>query len=185
MSGYNRGEYRHRQNPNSEIAFCNIYGVENAICSMDSNIHDCFLHDLANWDFGGDGTHPDCIQTFDAGNVPGMIVRHCTILGMDTCGMQSPTNSLVASSCLALSQNQFNVTIDNNLMAGGTFTIYGPNQHGGAAANIHITNNRFSSQFRPNCGDFGIFSGFTPTASGYLFSGNVWHETGLPVTINN
>jgi hypothetical protein len=174
---------------NTEISFCNIYGVENCICSLDSYIHDNYFHDMAYWtgpnEPGGD-THVDCIQTFDASNIGGMRIVHNTIYGIATMGMFSPATATGASSCCAFSQNQHDLTIDNNLVAGGGFSFQGNDQTGASSpVNTRITNNRFSRLLYSHCGNFGIFSGFDPAAPGYIFSGNVWHETGLPVFITD
>ncbi len=83
-------------------------------------------------------------------------------------GEFSLSNWQSGSSAVALSEGQYDLTIANNLFAGGSYTMYGPSQHG-------------SNKYYPRCGAYGTHSGFNPGAPGFLWSGNVWHETGRTV----
>ena len=76
-----------------------------------------------------------------------------------------------------------NYLLQNNVFAGGSICV-----RGGATDNypndthdIRILNNRFSTVYAPYCGTYQAFSQFDATAPGNVFSGNVWHETGLPL----
>jgi hypothetical protein len=74
---------------------------------------------------------------------------------------------------------QRDVTIDNNFLAGGGYTLYaGQNTGGIPTYNIVVTNNRFSRKFFPNGGFYGAYTAFCRTCPGNAWSGNVWHETG-------
>jgi hypothetical protein len=72
-------------------------------------------------------------------------------------------------------------TITNNLLAGGGYTIYGDATNIGSGFNPPetVTGNRFSKLYYPNCGNYGI-DDYMP--SSYTWSGNVWDDTGQPVT---
>jgi hypothetical protein len=75
-----------------------------------------------------------------------------------------------------------NVVINDNLVAGGGYTIYGGQNAGGAQAhNIKITDNRFSTIYFPRSGYFGYVTAFDPAAPGNVWSGNIWDSTGKPV----
>jgi phage baseplate assembly protein gpV len=75
-----------------------------------------------------------------------------------------------------------NVTIEDNLLAGGGYTIYGGQNPGGPAAyNVRITGNRISTMYYPNGGYYGYAAAFTPSGSGNVWSGNVWDRTGRPI----
>jgi hypothetical protein len=72
--------------------------------------------------------------------------------------------------------------IENNLVAGGGYTIYGGQNTGGIpVTNIIIRNNRFSTRFFPQSGSYGPVTALGAASGGNVWSGNVWHETGLPL----
>ncbi len=76
---------------------------------------------------------------------------------------------------------QANRVIDNNLVAGGGYTIYGGANPGGkATSNIKITNNRFSRMYFPDGGSYGPYTAYA-SGSGNTWSGNVWDDTGKAV----
>jgi len=78
---------------------------------------------------------------------------------------------------------QYDRVINDNLVAGGDYAIYGGANPGGAPAhNIRITNNRISTKFFPRGGYFGPYTAVDPSGSGNVFTGNVWDATGAPVT---
>jgi hypothetical protein len=78
-----------------------------------------------------------------------------------------------------------NVVIDDNLVAGGGYCMYGGQNSGGAAAsNVQITNNHFSRMFYQNCGGqgTGVIAAWPLNGSGGVWSGNVWDDTGQTVS---
>jgi hypothetical protein len=68
------------------------------------------------------------------------------------------------------------VTIKDNLLAGGAYTLYGGlsgNQGASSTPGVTITGNRFSAMYYPNGGTYG------PAAhvwSGDVWSGNTWAD---------
>ncbi len=80
-----------------------------------------------------------------------------------------------------------NYTFQNNVVAGGSICVRADISDPNLAAfghlinNIKILNNRFSTVYAPQCGSLQalIFYGASP---GSTRSGNVWHETGTPIT---
>ena len=68
-------------------------------------------------------------------------------------------------------------TISNNLLAGGAYTLYCPKVR---TSNFHVTNNHFSRVYSPRVGEYGPSS----DCSNEMLSGNVYHETGQPVTLD-
>ena len=76
-----------------------------------------------------------------------MVVRHNTIL--------VDTDQTDAVSFFQDFGTQANKTIDNNLLAGGGYTIYGGGGNKGATSNIKITNNRISSIYFAKGGYWG------------------------------
>jgi hypothetical protein len=72
-------------------------------------------------------------------------------------------------------------TIENNLLAGGSYAIYGGTAFSHTTSTILIENNRFGRGFFPKGGQFGPAAYFDPTGTGNVWSGNVWDSTGATV----
>src|SRR6266704_5577 len=70
-----------------------------------------------------------------------------------------------------------NKTIRNNLLAGGSYTIYGGAASGSPTTNIVITGNRFGQNYFPKSGQYGPVAYFDPTGTGNTWSGNIWDTT--------
>jgi hypothetical protein len=119
------------------------------------------------------------------GDLRSMLIKHNTVL-----------DNYDQTDAIALFQdfgNEENKTITDNLLGGGSYTVYGggPNEACtrlgnsagcfGPSSNIIITNNRFAQSSFPQGGTFGYLSAFNPSGSGNLFSGNVWDKTGASV----
>jgi hypothetical protein len=64
------------------------------------------------------------------------------------------------------------VTIKNNLMAGGAFSLYCPRER---SSNVRIIENRFSRIYFPKGGAYGPWTDCEKVAELY---GNVWNNTG-------
>jgi hypothetical protein len=71
-----------------------------------------------------------------------------------------------------------NVTITNNLMAGGGYTLYCAATSGGVGGTEVVTGNRFARTYRPQSGYYGPVA-YCNTAD--TFSGNVWDDTGQAI----
>ena len=163
----------------AEVSFTDISGVENGIVGGTTYIHDNYIHDFARWIEADD--HTDGLQTYGWAGAGGLRVIHNTIIAVTTGGDYTATNYGTGSSAIALSEGMHDLIIDSNLFAGGGWTLYGPSQHGAAPINVHVTNNRFSRQYYPKGGVAGTHTGFNRRAPGFMWSGNVWHETGQPI----
>ncbi len=125
-------------------------------------IEDSYMHDFLN--FISQGAHQDVIQS-TGGN--GLVVRHNTLL-MNVDG---------GNAVLMLGTDYgSNVTFDNNLVAGGGYALYGGDSNGWSS--VSFTNNRISTMYFPKGGYHGPFV-YAGSASR---SGNVWHESGQPVS---
>lgn len=96
-------------------------------------------------------------------------------------------NSFSQTDAISLFEDfgvQSNRVINDNLVAGGGYCIYGGQNSGGAAAsNIRITNNHFSRMYYQNCGGqgSGTVAAWPLNGSGGVWSGNVWDDTGAVV----
>jgi hypothetical protein len=91
------------------------------------------------------------------------------------------------TSVLQITQDfgpESNVTISNNLLAGGGWSIYGGDTGQGMsrpATDIKIINNRLGTIFYRHCGFFGWITAFnTPRGAGNVLRGNFWDATGRP-----
>jgi hypothetical protein len=74
-----------------------------------------------------------------------------------------------------------NVTINNNYLAGGGYTIYGGDGSIGQSYNIKVTNNRISTMYFPNGGQWGPVAYFDDQGPGNTWSGNTWAGSGKTI----
>ena len=74
-----------------------------------------------------------------------------------------------------------NKTIENNFLAGGSYTIYGGDALGNPTSKIVIKGNRFGQLYYKTSGQFGPGAYFNTTATGNVWSGNTWDTTGATV----
>ena len=74
-----------------------------------------------------------------------------------------------------------NATIQDNLLAGGGYAIYGGTGLGNTTSNIVIKNNRFGQLYYPKSGQFGPVAYFASAGKGNVWSGNVWDTTGQAI----
>ncbi|OYX43299.1 hypothetical protein B7Y94_01990 [Candidatus Saccharibacteria bacterium 32-49-12] len=74
--------------------------------------------------------------------------------------------------------------LQGNLVAGGSICVRGGQTHTypNDTHDIRILNNRFSTLYAPECGTLQALAQFDSTAPGNIRSGNVWHESSLPIT---
>jgi hypothetical protein len=73
-----------------------------------------------------------------------------------------------------------NVTINDNFLAGGGYTIYGGMGSYGQSSNIHVTNNEISTMYHSHGGLYGPVADFDSTAPGNTWSGNTY-STGVTI----
>jgi hypothetical protein len=105
----------------------NIHGCENGIAfGAHATIQDSYIHDLSD----ADGEHPDGVQ-FSEGTSD-IIIEHNTIVA-------PVTNSAIIMYDEDGEQDH-DILIDDNYLAGGGWTLYCPRQ---ATVNIRVTNNHF------------------------------------------
>jgi Right handed beta helix region len=74
-----------------------------------------------------------------------------------------------------------NKTIKNNLLAGGSYTIYGGAASGSPTSNIVITGNRFGQNYFAKSGQYGPVAYFAPAGKGNTWTGNIWDTTAKAV----
>ncbi len=131
----------------------NIYNVENGFGIGGSNtvIRDNYVHDLK----ASGSPHYDGIQI--DGNAYNVTISHNTII-VD----HNQTSAVMIDNWAGPISN---VTVDNNLLVGGGYTIYVDGQFGGGSiTDVRITNNHMGS------GGFGV-TNFNKTSP--VYTGNV------------
>ena len=111
-------------------------------------------------------------QTSNGGTTP-LTIRHNTIL-----------NQYGQTDAVSLFQDfgvEANRLIEDNLLAGGGYTIYAGAGSKGATSNIVIRNNRVSTMYFPKGGYYGPATAFEQNGSGNVWSNNIWDETGATI----
>lgn len=139
-----------------------IQRVENGVVpGSGSLIVDSWIHNLA----APGAPHYDGVQI--DGGLANIVIRHNTI-------------TVPEQTAAVMIDNYFgpisNMTVDNNLLSGGTYTVYSDGQFsGGPITGVKIINNRFGVHL------YGYASIVNNTlAASY---GNVDHATGRAITI--
>jgi hypothetical protein len=133
-------------------------------------IEDNYMHDFV--DYWSVGAHQDAVQVVCGDNIT---IRHNTL---DMNVESGNAAIMVGTACGPVD----NVVIDRNLLAGGGYTVYGGSDAAWAgpnATNVRITDNRISTKYFPKGGFHGPFT----STWNVVMSGNVWHETGLPIEL--
>jgi hypothetical protein len=134
--------------------------IEDSLCVIGPDTNNDAWPD--NTSFCNGPEHFDGLQS-DGGN--NIVLRHNTI--RVPCGQTSAI--LMSTNTSAIR----NVTIQDNLMAGGGYTLYcnaGPD-----VPNETVTGNRFARTYFPNGGRWGHKTGCQMAD---VFSNNIWDDTG-------
>jgi len=151
---------------NAIVRRANIHSCENGF-DMDGRItvEHSFIHDLIQYNPATD-PHTDGAQITPVGH--DIRIFHNTIyVGNGTSAIISPN---ISSGVVS------NVLIQDNLMAGGSYTLYC--QQDGPGNNYRVINNHFSTLQFPKVGAFGPW---VECEDEVQVTGNVYHETGRPV----
>jgi hypothetical protein len=110
------------------------------------------------------GDHINGVTT--NGDDQSLLIQHNTIL-----------NNFIQTDAVGLFQDfsdVSNVTINDNFLAGGGYTIYGGTGADGPTSNIVVTNNTISTMYYPHGGYYGPATAFNPAGSGNVWSGNTY-----------
>jgi hypothetical protein len=146
---------------------CDISGFADGIMSDVGLVEDNYIHDLQ----GGPGSHHDGFQ--NGGGGP-LTIRHNTIL-----------NPHGETSAIALFQDfgvPHDVLIENNLLGGGGYTVYGGAGSKGTATNIKVLNNQFSKKYFAKGGQWGPVAYWDSKGAGNTWNGNTWEGTSQVVS---
>jgi hypothetical protein len=142
-----------------EVGFSNISGFKDGIDVAQGYIHDNWIHDMSKYA----GAHTQGIFVWRAPVGASLLIKHNTI------------TDVVLDSTAAIFMKEYlgihDVTVEDNWLAGGSFTLYGG---GTDAKNIQSLNNKFSIEIAPNGGRYGPISYWSTAKTGNVWSGNVW-----------
>ena len=161
-------------NPNGDAAVggrnytltrVNIHSTVDGLKLGDNvTVQDSYIHDLVMTD----GSHNDGMQSLGSNNLK---ILHNTVIVAD-----GSTSAIILSTGSADSMR--NIRIENNLLGGGAYTVYGGYQAGtddlSRVSDVVISNNRITTSVFPNGGAFGPFTSNNKPA--VTITGNVWHD---------
>ena len=145
----------------------NIFQASTGVQIYQGRIQGNYIHHLGMIP----GDHVNGVTT--NGDTQPLVIRHNTIF-----------DSFAQTDAIGLFQDfgvVANVTIDDNLLAGGGYSIYGGEGSKGRPSHIVVTGNRISTKFFRHGGYWGPAVDFAARAPGDAWSGNVWDSTGRPV----
>jgi hypothetical protein len=146
----------------ADIHSCeNGFDIDGAV-----TIEHSYIHDLLRYDPATD-PHVDGAQITPVGH--DITIRHNTIQVGN--GSAAVTSSRVTDGVVR------NVLVSDNLMAGGSYTLYCPED--GPGNNYRVINNRFSTA---KYGD-APYGAWTDCEDEAQVTGNVYHESGRPVPL--
>ncbi|HSX29207.1 MAG TPA: hypothetical protein VLE73_01455 [Candidatus Saccharimonadales bacterium] len=155
---------------NITVQRSNISGCENGF-DMNQNVtvQDSYIHDMA--EVGAD-PHTDGIQ-MAIGHISGGNVVNGSL------NISIVHNTIILHGTSAVISNRgtdVNILIQDNLMAGGAYTLYC--DQGATAVNYRVINNHFSRVLYNTVGAYGPW---TDCQDETQVTGNVYHETGAPL----
>ena len=163
---------------NMTVRRANIYGCENGFdADQNFDIEDSYIHDL----YQSVQAHTDGLQSAIGSNIT---INHNRFYAEtpSLCGAEQGKDcggtSAINVNNNASGPHTTNLIISNNLLAGGSYTLYCPIP---SMTNVQVFGNRFSRLYYPDGGNFGTSSSClsdngTPRVS--VWSNNVWDDTG-------
>ena len=154
---------------NMTVKRVNIYCWANGIQSnSDVTIQDSIVHDPCF--FTGDHT-----DAFIATGGSGFNISHNTL--------HNNLSQTAAAGFFCDFGPITDVNLDNNLLIGGAYAVYGGSTGIGNCTNSQnnkFTNNKFSKEVWPTGGYYGPVGNYD-SLPGNVWSGNTWYEDGTPV----
>ena len=136
----------------------NIHGVGTGVEVTGGNnqiiIENSYMHDFGS----GPNTHYEGVYYGGGGGADfSLLIQHNTI--------DNQLNQTAATFIESYSGSVNDVTLNDNILVGGSYPIYVINSGQGAPTNVSITDNHLPGEGSADGGDFD-FSGSTPTTSG-------------------
>lgn len=157
-----------------EVGWSDISVFGNALSMGTGYLHDNYVHDLVPFrNAGGEWQHTDAVIS-GGSNKGQLIIRHNTLLNA------TPVDK-GASAAIGLFADTGPVShtvVDDNLLAGGAYALYGG---GPGATGIKVTNNVFSRRYHRNSGVYGAVTAWNAGGASNVWRGNRFSD-GTPIT---
>lgn len=191
--GSETGEFTGVRFNNFDLNRVDISDCENAIsASRDFSVRNSYIHDLYQCSVADcaqpDPPHSDGIESGDGSD--GLIEHNsifivnmpCSVPSHGTCNGTSSININSSSGSCPSCAKTTNLAIINNLLRGGSYSIYCPiHANQPAPQNFYIIDNHFSNSFSSTIGENGISNGCADGDE--IVAGNVVQETGNPIAL--
>lgn len=142
-----------------EVGYSDISGFKDGINIAHGLVHNNWIHDLSKYA----GAHTQGIYLWKAPAGATLVIKHNTITDL----VQYSTAAIFMKEGLGI----HDVTIEDNWLAGGSFTLYGG---GTDAKNIRVFNNKFSTEITPIGGQYGPISYWSTKNLDNSWSCNIW-----------
>ena len=141
---------------NMTIRRLNCSGAGDGVkLGSNSTMTDSYIHDL--------GTGPDSHNDGCELGSKNVTVRHNTILN---------AQGQTAAVFIGASAPSTNILVEDNVLAGGGYTVYGPDP---GSSNVKVVNNKFSTRYFAKSGSYGPVA-YWKAGSGNEWSGNTWMD---------
>ncbi|MET7572388.1 hypothetical protein ABZT04_28395 [Streptomyces sp. NPDC005492] len=148
-----------------EVGWSDISVFGNALSMGRGNLHDNYVHDLVPFrNAGGEWQHTDAVIS-GGSNKGELIVRHNTLLNP----VAVNRGASAAVGLFADTGPVTNTVVDDNLLAGGAYALYGG---GKGATGIKVTNNVFSRRYHRFSGAYGAVAAWNTGGKGNVWRGN-------------
>ncbi|GGV09760.1 hypothetical protein GCM10010260_55260 [Streptomyces filipinensis] len=156
-----------------EVGWCDISVFGNALSMGQGHLHDNYVHDLVPFrNNGGEWQHTDAVISGGGGKGK-LVIRHNTLLN----SVAVDRGASAAVGLFADTGHVSDTVIDDNLLAGGAYALYGG---GDGATGIRVTNNVFSTRYHRNSGGYGAVTAWNSGGSGNVWRGNRFSD-GTPI----
>ncbi len=152
------------------IAANNIWYARTGVQVSTGLVASNYLHSFGY--IAGDHTN----GVFDAGSTQPLMIYHNTILN------NYGQTDAVSLNATGAGQPVANKSVEGNLLAGGSYAIYGGSSHNNPISNIIIEDNTFSQVYYPKSGQYGAIAYFGQ-GKGNGWSGNIWDLTGQIISL--
>lgn len=152
-----------------EVGWCDMSVFGNTISTGHGYIHDNYVHGLVPFiNKRGYYQHTDAVIE-EGGDTAGLDLDHNTLLNP----IRIDQGASAAIGLYPDSGAVTDVTIKDNWLAGGAYTLYGG---GPNAARMVVTGNVFSGEYWPQAGYYGAIADWHDAGAGNSWSGNTFSD---------
>lgn len=171
MAGIKDYESGNTYSANVNLTANNIYYTSTGIQVDHGMVQNNYVHDMGFQN----GDHLNGFTSNGGDDNVLLTIQHNTMLNQN-----SQTDAISLFEDFGVQQNR---VINDNLVAGGGYTIYGGQNSGGPKTNhIKITNNHFSKMFFKTYGYYGYLAAYNPGGTGDVWSGNIDDTSGAAIS---